>query len=270
MRREGLHRAMGLDFRNPIGIAAGFDRQGLLLPEWERLGFGHIEIGTLCRYPQPGAYPGIATLTRLQRQPSSGCRLGVNIGLNPGRSPAQAQADLLYCQRVAWHVADYLCVNLGNANARWLQQPEHEAELIDTLYALTDRQRRLSAAGGRSLPLAVKLGLELERPERLPALPSILPRLPTLGIDGLVLALDRGKPATAEKRQQAWQDLACELTRQSRALLGPDTALIVVGGIGNEQDICHRLTAGADLVQVHNGLLHSRRAICDSLDAHYG
>ncbi|MBV1787523.1 hypothetical protein KQ940_05580 [Marinobacterium sp. D7] len=268
------HHAMGLTFRNPIGIAAGFDRRGLLAPYRDRLGFGHIELGTLCRYPQPGAYPGISTLARLRRHPSSDCPLGINIGLNPGRNPAQAQADLLYCQRVAWRVADYLCLNLGNANARWLLQPEHEAELNDTLRALTDQQRRLSAVNGRAVPLVVKLVLDLERPDRLPALPPILPLLPTFGIAGVVLALDRGKPVTAEKihawRQRTWQDLACELTRQGRALLGADTALIVVGGIGSEQDIRHRLNAGADLVQVHNGLLHSRRTLLDSLAKPYG
>lgn len=256
--REGLSqppatapvRAMGLTFPNPLGIAAGFDRRGELGREAGVLGFGCIEIGTLT--PQDAVADGAS-------KPAGGANgivLGINIGMNPGTEPSQAQDDYLIGLRAVWCQADYIAINLSSPQAAELLQPSRREILETLLVALKREQQALTAVSGRYVPLAVKIKLALSATD----LPEVVTRLSALRFDGLIAALDTGPPATPQ-RYMEWQapqrqHQACDRIKRVAAMLAGRLPIIAVGGIGSAQHVAGRLRAGAALVQLHNVLVY--------------
>lgn len=234
-------RVMGLAFDSPLGIAAGFDRQGRLGRRAGALGFAFNEIGSLdlaSPPPLPRVMPGTA-------------RLGLNLSLDPHRPLATLCAGL---ERVEAHV-DYLMLNLINPASASLLDPEQRPRLRRLLTALRTEQSRLDALGRRR-PLAVKLRC---LPGQTPL--ALAELLLELGYDGLLAAHDPGPPATRQ-RYRAWQDearqaQACAQLEQLQRLCRGDLALMSVGGIQSAEHLQARLAAGAELVQVHTALLHA-------------
>ncbi|MCQ4295315.1 phosphoserine aminotransferase [Pseudomonas stutzeri] len=229
---------MGLSFPSPLGIAAGFDRNGRLARRVAALGFGFNEIGSLAA----------AGLTQLQPFPRGEARLGINLTLDARRSAAETCALL----RNAWPHADYLVLNLiSPASAPLLSQT---VRLRNLLAALREENHQLNLAGNRRVPLAAKLRC---LPEQIPF--SLAGLLLDLRFDGLLAAHDPGPPATRE-RYRAWQDprqqaQACEQIEHLRRFCGENMALMSVGGIQTATHLRARMSAGAELVQVHTALL---------------
>ncbi|WP_019339046.1 hypothetical protein [Stutzerimonas stutzeri] len=231
--------AMGLHFPSPLGIAAGFDRNGRLGRRVAALGFGFNEIGSL-------AFDQVASLAPARH---GDARLGINLTLDATQSTAEACAML--CN--AWPHADYLVLNLiGPASASLLRQ---NARLLQLLTALRHQQQQLNQVGGRRVPLVAKLRC---LPAQIPF--SLAGLLLELGFDGLLAAHDPGPPATRQ-RYRDWQDQrqqaqACEQIEHLHNFCGEGLTLMSVGGIQSAADLQARLNAGAQLVQVHAALLH--------------
>ena len=230
--------AMGLSFRSPLGIAAGFDQNGRLARRVATLGFGFTEIGSLTA----------AQTNDLGDIPQGPALLGINLTLDARNSSAECRVQL----RNAWRQADYLMLNLiGPASAPLLHQP---ARLRGLLVALREEQQLLNHSVGRHVPLAVKLRC---LPGQIPF--SLTGLLLELSYDGVLAAHDPGPPATRQ-RYDAWrnehqQALACEQIEQLHRFCGDDMALMSVGGIQTAEHLAARLQAGARLVQIHAALL---------------
>jgi len=234
---------MGLRFDSPLGIAAGFDRQGRLGRRAGALGFGFNEIGSL-------ALAATTQLSARALMPGT-ARLGLNLSLEPGLSLAALRAGLA---RV-WPLADYLMLNLLGPGSAALLSAEQRPRLRQLLAVARTEQQHLDRPE-RRVPLAVKLRC---LPGQVPL--ALAELLLDLGYDGLLAAHDPGPPATRQ-RYRAWQDAAqqeqaCAQIAQLRRLCGGQMALLSVGGIQTPAHLDARLAAGAELVQVHSVLLHS-------------
>lgn len=219
---------MGLHLINPLGLAAGFDRDGALLPGLQRCGFGLIEIGTVMtaagsRCPDTvGA--AIARLAR-RRGHCGAVPVGVNFASRNDGCGAEAVADYYAAMQRLWPFADYLVANLSSPHAPQRSQASAETRLA-FVAALCAARDTLAHATGRTVPLAVKLALD-------PASPRLFGRLKATGLDAVIGVST--EPAVVAAAAQA---------------LAP-IPLISVGGIRGAADIALRLACGAALVQVH-------------------
>lgn len=221
-------------WRRP-GLAGGIDHDGSRAAELLGTGFGSVEFGTVCRYPEPGR-PGVGALVRrlaaLAPDVRRGARIGVGIGLGPGAPPAALAGHWLAGMQAAWPVADYLCFNLSATANRRLLEPGNETLLADALTMLTIERARIEAVRGRRVELALKLPLaarQMTAPARIAL---------TVGFDALIVVL----PDTPERfdRLAAWARGA-----------GHRAALVAVGGIRDGADVRNALRAGASGIQVH-------------------
>ncbi|HXF67626.1 MAG TPA: dihydroorotate dehydrogenase (quinone), partial [Burkholderiales bacterium] len=176
-------RVMGLSFPNPVGLAAGLDKNGEYIDALARLGFGFIEVGTVTPRPQPGnprprlfrIAPARALINRLGFNNDGVDRLvenvrraryrgvlGVNIGKNADTPLERAHEDYLACLRKVYPVASYVAVNVSSPNTEELRRLQAAAELERLLAALKSEQRRLADAHGRHVPLAIKIAPDLD------------------------------------------------------------------------------------------------------------
>src|SRR5215216_5456130 len=193
----------GLRFPNPIGLAAGFDKNGIALQPLAALGFGFIEAGTVTYHAQPGNprprlfrlsedqalinragfnNDGAAAFARRVEQHRPGCVLGVSIGKSKITPLADATADYLASFELVYNVADYVAVNISSPNTPQLRELQQSQQLSSLLSALQTRRRELQQRYLRASPLLVKLSPDLERGE----LEMIVDVIESLQIDGII------------------------------------------------------------------------------------
>ncbi len=227
---------MGLRITNPIGLAAGIDRSGQLLPGTARAGFGFSEVGSV----SPETLT--VSLRRLKRAGvlESDLVHGVNIRPRSGATIAEMMDDYLHCLHALLPVADYLVLNLSSPFARrgWAADPLWLETLLTQAVALRDQYCR---NGGPRVPLAIKVVLA---PRLSPGQRHGLLLGRGAGLDGVVLVAAPGQAESA----------VCHTLRQVKSLLG-ETALISVGGIVDGSQIAGRLAAGATAVQLFSAVL---------------
>lgn len=275
---------MGLRFPNRIGLAAGLDKQADTIDALGRLGFGHIEIGTITPRAQPGnpaprlfrLIPheaiinrmgfnnpgidvGVLNVLRSKRYPGV---VGFNIGKNKVTPNEQAADDYLACLRKAYLVADYIAVNLSSPNTpglRDLQGAESSARLLDTLKR---EQQKLAETHGRQVPLLFKVAPDLDEVHIRELSKVFLDG----GLDGLIATnttLERsgveghfhadqagglsGKPMTAR---------STEVIAAFASEIGGRIPIIGVGGISSVEDARDKIRAGASLVQVYSSFIY--------------
>lgn len=248
---------MGLRFANSLGVAAGFDRHGDSGRSFGHLGFGHVEIGTLTRRPEVGHNLGIDVLKdRELKHNTAATILGINIGLNRHQRSENITPDLAYCMAQSWRHADYIAINLSNPSAAVLINGAQTVLLETVLSELKVQQQRLTELSGRYVPVAIKISLSTADAE----LPPIIKQVKRQGFDGLIVAIDSekgvGQDKQAQWQQTEQQDRACHLIQQLSCELDNMLPLIAVGGIQSAIHIQQRIAAGADLVQMHNGLIY--------------
>jgi len=271
----------GLDFPNPLGVAAGFDKDARVAGSLLAMGFGHAEVGTVTPRPQQGnPRPRVfrllldralinrlgfnnaghaATLARLSQRAQSGV-VGVNIGAN--RDAADRVADYVAGVRAFWDVASYLTVNISSPNTPGLRDLQAPAEL-DALLGRVLAEREALLAGGRPRrPIVVKLSPDIAEAD----LEPITGVLASHGIDGIAVSnttLARDGLADAALAKEAGGVSGPPLFQRSTAMLarvylltGGRIPLIGIGGIDSGAAAIAKLEAGATLLQLYTGLVY--------------
>ena len=298
-RTKGLEvNTLGLRFGHPVGLAAGFDKNGDYLDALGAAGFAHIEVGTVTPRPQPGnATPRLFRLRRAQalinrmgfnsrgadhvaqRLRNTNYRgvRGVSIGKNADTPLERAAGDFIECLGKLYDVADYFAVNISSPNTARLRELQAADALAGVLEPLQQERRRLEARHARRVPLLVKISPDLAVEE----LRDLCRALLRHGVDGVIAT-----NTSTEVPELSSELLArggggisgAPLTRKSLAVLrelrhglGADFPIISVGGIMNAVDARARLAAGATLVQLYTGFVYRGPAllaeILDMLEA---
>ena len=269
-------RLWGLDFPNPVGLAAGYDKDGRVSEAMRRLGFGFVEVGTVTPHPQAGNLkPRVFRLEedqaivnrmgfnsdgldvvvdRLSRRRSPGV-IGVNLGKN--RDSQDAAGDYALGIRRMAKLSDYLVVNISSPNTPGLRDLQRRGNLEALLRALT----RTREESGHGVPLLVKIAPDLTRPEREDIASIVL----DARIDGLIVAnttVDRTVGLVSPYAKEAGGLSGRPLFASSTALLSDmyrltqgRIPLIGVGGIANAADAFAKIRAGASLVQLYTALV---------------
>ncbi len=279
-------RAFGVVFPNPVGLAAGFDKNAVAWPAASALGFGHVEIGTVTARAQPGnpkprlfRYPANeavinrmgfnnggaeAVARRLARQPGPGRRripLGINLGKSKAVDVARAPEDYLASFALLADHADYLVVNVSSPNTPGLRGLQEEAPLRELLSALTGANRaRAALPGRRRVPLLLKIAPDLTFPQ----IDRILAVVADLGLDGLIATnTTLARPGPFASAEQAGglsgaplRARATEIVRYLARATEGRLPIIGEGGITDAESAAEKLDAGATLIQVYTGLIY--------------
>ena len=277
-------QAFGLSFRNPVGLAAGYDKDGLGWRGLACLGFGHIEVGTVTAEPQEGnprprlfRLPGERALInrmgfpgrgaefvkqRLQGPRPQGLILGVNLGKNKTTPLERAAEDYVRLARTFLPLADYLAVNVSSPNTAGLRQLQARDALESLLEAMAAERRSWgSQPRGQPKPILVKLAPDLSDAELDDALGAVL----AAGMDGVIstnTTLGRGgirSPLAGEAGGLSGAPLCSCSTQMVRKIIQRSAGklpVIGVGGILGPADAREKLDAGASLVQVYTGLVY--------------
>ena len=288
----------GLTFANPVGLAAGFDKDGIALDALAALGFGHLEAGTVTYQSQPGNprprlfrlpldkalinragfnnHGATAFAARIRKHKPE-CVLGVSIGKSRSAPIEDAVPDYLKCFETVYPVADYIAVNVSSPNTPGLRELQ-KAELLETLLsALQERNRELAAASSRPqiMPLLIKLAPDLKQKEmelivdvaRRENVAGIIATNTTIERAGLltppaeVKSCGAGGLSGAPLRSRSTQMIA-NLYRLSAGSL----VIIGVGGIFTAEDAWEKICAGAGLVQLYTGFIYQGPAIARQIN----
>ena len=279
----------GLRFRNPIGLAAGFDKNAMLVDELATLGFGFLEIGTLTPRPQPGNpkprmfrlkpdqalinrmgfnNAGVmAAVTRLEKRKSS-IIIGGNIGKNKDTPNEKATDDYVFCFERLFDTVDYFVVNVSSPNTpglRDLQEKEPLTRLLHTLQHLNQGKRNPK-------PLLLKIAPDLSEAQLDDIADIVLDaRLSGIVATNTTLSRDNllSNPIlTQQAGGLSGQPLSHPSTRIIRYLhekTGGTVPLIGVGGIATAADALEKLNAGASLLQVYTGFIYEGPGLCRKL-----
>jgi dihydroorotate dehydrogenase len=279
---------LGLLFAHPVGVAAGFDKDGDYLDALGAVGFSHIEVGTVTPRPQPGNpkprlfripsstavvnrmgfnSKGVAYVVRqLRRSTFRGVR-GVSIGKNATTPIEHAANDYLVCFRTVYAYADYVAVNLSSPNSSKLRELQTAEGLGRVIGPLQEERIRLAREHGKSTPILVKLAPDLTL-DRLSVLASEMRRLgvdgviatnTTVNLDGVrgVLPIHQGGGLSG----QPLHEKSLAVISALRFELGPSFPIIGVGGITNADAALASLSAGANLLQLYTGLIYRGPAL---------
>ncbi|MFN3389239.1 MAG: quinone-dependent dihydroorotate dehydrogenase [Allosphingosinicella sp.] len=274
-----------LEFPNPVGLAAGFDKDAEAFAQMLGFGFGFVEVGTLTPLPQQGnPKPRLFrlvedravinrmgfnnrgqadALTRLERRRRQGGVVGVNIGAN--KDSMDRVADYAAGVRAMLGVADYLTVNISSPNTPGLRALQDEGALDELLAAVTE-------ARGAGPPVFLKVAPDLE-PADVDGIVRVAARR---GIDALIVANTTvSRPVLRSRhRDEAGglsgaplKALALQRLRDFRAATGGEMPLIAAGGIENGVDAFERIRAGASLVQLYSALVYQGPGLAASICA---
>ena len=274
---------MGLDFPNPVGLAAGLDKDGEHIDGLAALGFGFIEIGAVTPRPQPGNPPprlfrlpeaealinrlgfnndGVDALTENIRRSRYRGILGINVGKNFDTPNERAADDYLACLRKVYPHASFVTANVSSPNTtdlRALQGPDNFDHLIA---ALATERDALAKRYGNRVPLAVKIAPDMNDA----GIEMIADRVAARGIDAVIatnttVSRDGVGHLRASREPGGLSGaplkaLATAVVAKLRRALPASVAIIGVGGIANAADAREKLDAGANLVQLYTALVY--------------
>jgi dihydroorotate dehydrogenase len=277
---------MGINFPNPVGLAAGLDKDGAYIDGLGALGFGFIEVGTVTPRPQPGnprprmfRLPKAGALinrmgfnnggveaflsnVRASSWRAAGGVLGLNIGKNADTPIERAVDDYLHCLERVYPHASYVTVNISSPNTKNLRQLQGASEVDGLLSTLRQAQQRLADTHKRYVPMVLKIAPDLDDDQ----IRNIGDALLRHGIDGVIatnttLARDAvqglryadeagglsGAPVRAASQR---------VIQALRGVVGAEFPIIGVGGIMQGADARAKIDAGAQLVQLYTGLIY--------------
>lgn len=286
----------GLKFRNPVGLAAGFDKNGEYIEPLSNLGFGFIEVGTVTPRPQPGndkprmfrlptdealinrmgfnnkGVDVMAERLRLVKAKHPDIIVGGNIGKNKTTPNEQAINDYIICFDKLFDVVDYFVVNVSSPNTPGLRQLQEKQPLTDLLNTLQQRNHK----NGVSRPILLKIAPDLSDDQ----LDDIVEIVKDAGIAGVIATnttIDRNMLKTVGGAKDESGGLSGKpLTRRSTEVVrylseksDKSFPIIGVGGIHSENDAIEKLEAGASLVQLYTGFIYEGpgliKRICNAL-----
>jgi len=276
-------KAFGLEFPNPVGLAAGLDKNGEHIDALLALGFGFVEIGTITPRPQEGnpkprlfrlpAHQAIinrmgfnnlgvdALVRNVERAKRRNGLLGINIGKNKDTPNEQAFDDYQHCLQKVYPLADYITVNISSPNTAGLRELQEETALRQLISQLRDSQEHLAAKHGRRVPMLVKVAPDLSDRD-IDAAARVLSELKVDGVIATNTTIDRSAVVGDPRAQEAGGLSGAPLLGQStlvlrrlRARLPESMPLIGVGGIQSGADAVAKMSAGASLVQCYSGLI---------------
>ena len=282
-------RAFGLTFRNPVGLAAGLDKNGTHIDALLALGFGFVEVGTVTPEPQQGnAKPRMFRLPRhravinrlgfnndgieaLLRNVGRARRrdglLGINIGRNKDTPNELASSDYLFCLERVYPVADYVTVNISSPNTAGLRELQEEQALRRLIGTLREEQERLASQHGRYVPMLVKVAPDLSDDD----IDAAARVLGDMRVDGVIatnttvsrIAVQEHPLAreTGGLSDEPLMNKSTAVLRTLRTRLPDSIPLIGVGGILSGADAAKKMAAGATLVQCYTGLVYRGPAL---------
>jgi dihydroorotate dehydrogenase len=288
-------RVMGLEFPNPVGLAAGLDKNGEAICGMSQLGFGFVEVGTVTPRPQPGnPKPRIfrlpeaeaiinrmgfnnhgvdALLERVDAARFKGI-LGINIGKNFDTPVERAQDDYLLCLDKVYHQASYVTVNVSSPNTPGLRSLQFGDSLKHLLSAIGQRREDLEVLHGKRVPLAIKIAPDMTDEEIAlvadavfqAGMDAIIATNTTLGregVAGLANADEAGGLSGAPVREKSTHTV-----RVLAQALNGRLPIIAVGGITEGRHAAEKIEAGASLVQLYTGFIYKGPALIrEAVDA---
>jgi dihydroorotate dehydrogenase len=285
-------KLFGITFANPVGLAAGLDKDARLVDEFACLGFGFIEIGTLTPRPQPGndkprlfrlpsdgaiinrmGFNNEGVLSAIERLKKRTSRIiiGGNIGKNKATPNEQALEDYVYCFEQLYPYADYFIVNVSSPNTPGLRELQEKEPLRKLLIQV----KTLSQSKPAPKPVLLKIAPDLTRQQ----LDDIVEILQETKIDGVIatnttISREGLKTPSATIKKIGSGGLSgkplaqpsTEVIRYLRNKLGNDFPIIGVGGIMSPQDAIDKLNAGANLVQIYTGFIYEGPALVKKIN----
>lgn len=297
-KKEGLEREVfGLKFTNPIGLAAGFDKNAQYVEELASLGFGFIEIGTVTPRPQPGNEKprmfrlikdealinrmgfnnqgvdvAATRLRQLREKDLKGVLIGGNIGKNKLTPNEEAIRDYTICFDTLFDVVDYFVVNVSSPNTPGLRELQDKGPLMDILSTLQQRNNK----NGLTRPILLKIAPDLSNDQ----LDDIIEIVQKTGIAGVIatnttLSRDglRSDPSLVAQAGglsgKPLRDRATEVIHYLVSKSGHAFPVIGVGGIHSPEDAAEKIAAGASLIQLYTGFIYKGpsliKKICKNL-----
>jgi len=286
---------MGLQFTNPVGLAAGLDKNGDAIDGFAQLGFGFVEIGTVTPRPQPGnpkprlfRLPeaeavinrmgfnnhGVDHLLARVRAAKFKGVLGINIGKNFDTPVERAVDDYLACLDKVYAHASYVTVNVSSPNTPGLRSLQFGDSLKELLEALRRRQEDLTQEHGKRVPLAIKIAPDMSDEETALVASALLgadmdaviatnTTLSREGVEGLAHADEAGGLSGAPVR-----DKSTHIVKVLAGELSGRLPIIAVGGITEGKHAAEKIAAGASLVQIYSGFIYKGPALIrEAVDA---
>jgi len=280
------HMLCGIQFPNPVGLAAGLDKDGKHIDALAALGFGFLEIGTVTPRPQPGnPKPRMFRLSEAQaiinrmgfnndgveacvarvrhsKFWQSGGVLGMNIGKNASTPIEEASKDYVFAMEAVYEIASYITVNISSPNTQHLRSLQSEEMLRELLRELSEERKKLSDRYGVHKPLFLKIAPDLDQGD----LHLIADLLLEFGIDAVIATnttISREAVQGMKYGSEAGGLSGAPVRKASnwviktlKARLGNDLPIIGVGGIMSGADAREKIMAGASLVQLYSGLIY--------------
>ncbi len=283
-------RVMGLTFPNPVGLAAGLDKNGDYIDALSALGFGFLEVGTVTPRPQPGnPKPRLFRIPEAQAiinrmgfnnrgvdylmERLKACRyqgiLGVNIGKNFDTPIENATADYRFCMRKVYPYASYITLNVSSPNTKNLRDLQRPDFMNNLLQDLKEEQANLCNRHGKYVPLAVKIAPDLSDDEIVDLAKLFL----VIEIDAVIatnttIARDkieglRNAEETGGLSGKPLFDRSTEVVAKFTSLFKAKIPIIASGGIVEPEDALKKKAAGASLVQLYSGLVYKGPGLID-------
>lgn len=274
---------MGIEFPNPLGLAAGLDKNGECIDAFAAMGFGFIEVGTVTPRPQPGNpkprifrlpeanavinrmgfnNKGVDYLVSQVRASKFSGVLGINIGKNKDTPEENAKDDYILCMKKVYDFASYITINISSPNTPGLRSLQYGDALNELLSALKTEQAALEHKYNKYVPIAVKIAPDLTEEEVISIAQSLIDNnidgviatnttLSREGVEGLEFGSEQGGLSGAPVKEKS-----TTVIKLLAKALGGQLPIIGVGGIASSADANEKLEAGASLVQVYTGFIY--------------
>ncbi|GAA4896144.1 quinone-dependent dihydroorotate dehydrogenase [Ferrimonas pelagia] len=275
---------MGVTFPNPVGLAAGMDKDGECINGFAAMGFGHVEVGTVTPRPQPGndkprafrLKPARAIINRMgfnnkgvdnlvaniKASNPGDCVIGVNIGKNKDTPLEEGKNDYLYCMEKVYEVSGYIAVNISSPNTPGLRSLQYGEMLDDLLSSLKAKQEELAEKHGKYVPIALKVAPDLSDDELKAVCDSLLRNrfdgviatnttLSREGVEHLPEHGEMGGLSGVPLRERA--TVIIDKLHQN---LGDKMPILGCGGIDSGKDAMDKVDVGAKMVQIYTGFIY--------------
>lgn len=285
---------MGIKFPNPVGLAAGFDKNGDALHGLSKQGFGFLEIGTITPKPQKGNEKprlfrlkadtaiinrmgfnnkGIDHLVAQVKKSHYKGILGINIGKNKTTANKDALNDYVHCFEKAHDLCDYITVNISSPNTPDLRELQNDEQLTQLLTGMKKAQIKAEKSSNKYTPILVKISPDQNKEQ----LQFMTEQIIQSGMDGIICTnttISRKHLKSSESLQNETGGLsgaplthkADETLRLVRQFSGSDFPIIAVGGIISDKDAMKKIQLGADLIQIYTGFVYKGNGLIKEIN----